>query len=72
MSDIKVGDRIFVRQSVYWNGTDIGWKDGTVISVEGHILVNLDNWQDNPVKLFRSEVSCYPIKTSYTKEWENE
>jgi hypothetical protein len=65
--DYKYGDRIWVKPRVFWKGQDLSYKDGTVQSAEGHLVVYLDNYQDNPVKLFRYEVFKHN-KQSYDQE----
>ena len=37
-------------------GYDIGGRNGTVVSVDGHLLANIESFNDNPVKLLRWEI----------------
>ena len=54
--DIQVGDEVVTVPSLYHNGTDIGERLGKVMSTTGHIVVDLYEYESNPVKLMRNEI----------------
>jgi hypothetical protein len=54
--NFKPGDYVITRMPFFWHGEDIGDRLGTVISTEGHVLVNIDDYDDNPVKCFTWEI----------------
>ncbi len=53
---VKVGDEVITRPCLWHHGEDIGERLGKVVNTEGHVLVELYDYYDNPVKCFRSEV----------------
>jgi len=55
---VRVGDEIITRPSFWHHGEDIGDRLGKVIDTGGHILVELYDYYDNPIKCFRSEVEA--------------
>ncbi len=52
----KPGDTVITRAPFFWHGEDIGDRLGKVISTEGHVLVNIYDYEDNPVKCFTWEL----------------
>lgn len=53
---VKVGDEVVTKSPFWHHGTDIGDRLGRVISTYGHVLVEIYDYDDNPVKCFRSEI----------------
>jgi hypothetical protein len=53
---MKVGDEV-VTKSPFWHcGVDIGDRLGRVIDTESYIVIELYEYDNNPVKCFRREV----------------
>jgi len=56
----KVGDEVILKKPLWHNAEDVGDRLGRVISTEGHIIVELYDYDDNPVKCFRNDVEVVP------------
>ena len=56
MSDFKIGDEVITRDGLWWHNADVGGRLGKVVDIKGHILVDLYDFDDNPIKCFRNEV----------------
>jgi hypothetical protein len=54
--DFNVGDEVITAKGLWHNGQDIGGRLGKILSTEGHILVEVYQYENNPVKCFRYEV----------------
>lgn len=54
--DFKVGDEIITSKGLWHNGVDIGGRLGKIISTAGHILIEVYQYENNPVKCFRYEI----------------
>lgn len=52
----KPGDEVTTVPQLFWHGEDIGDRLGRVISNKGHVLVDLYEYDDNPVKCFTYEL----------------
>lgn len=53
---MKKGDLVVLKKPFWHQGMDIGDRLGTILSTEGHILVEVMEYDANPVKCFRHEV----------------
>lgn len=53
---IKVGDEVVTRSPLWHRGEDVGDRLGKVVSTQGHVVVELYDYNDNPIKCFRNEV----------------
>jgi hypothetical protein len=53
---VKVGDEVVTKSPLWHHGVDIGDRLGRVISTTGHVIVEIYDYDDNPVKCFRSEI----------------
>ncbi len=56
MDGFKPGDVVVTKRGLYWHGEDVGDRLGRVIDSKGHVLVNLYEYDDNPVKCFTYEL----------------
>ncbi len=54
--NIQVGDEVALKSGIWHQNEDIGDRLGVVISTKGHILVNLHDYSNNPIKCFRNEI----------------
>ena len=52
----KRGDDVVTVPGLWHNGVDIGERLATIIDTEGHILITVHQYSDNPVKVFRWEI----------------
>ena len=53
---IEKGDEVVTVPSLWHFGVDIGERLGKVVDTSGHILVEIYEYNSNPVKLMRNEV----------------
>lgn len=53
---VHVGDEIVTIKPLWHMGVDIGDRLGRVINVTGHVIVELYDYENNPVKCFRYEI----------------
>lgn len=58
--DFKVGDEIITAKELWHNGENVGNRLGRILSTKGHIIIDIYNYDDNPVKCFRYEVEPKP------------
>ena len=56
MPIFKPGDIVSTKSNVFWHGEDVGDRLGTVINTKGHIIIELFDYDDNPVKCFSYEL----------------
>ena len=67
----KKGDQV-VLKSPYWHkGSDIGGYLGLIIDDSSYLLINIYEFEDNPVKCFRSEVETVPDEDNIDDAWED-
>lgn len=59
----KPGDIVATKSNVFWHGEDIGDRLGRVVSSKGHIMVDLFDYDDNPVKCFSYELESSFLET---------
>ena len=52
----EVGDIVITLPGLWHEGQDIGDRLAEVISTKGHILINIPEYESNPVKVFRWEI----------------
>lgn len=62
--EIEAGDEIVIAACIYHEGIDIGSRLAKVISTQSYILVDVHDYNANPVKLMRSEVEDVIVKWS--------
>lgn len=53
---LKINDEVVIKDPHWHEGENIGGRVGRVISLKGYVLVEIYNYESNPVKCFRSEV----------------
>lgn len=52
----RCGDLVVTKPGLYWQGEDVGDRLGTVVDTTGHVLVEIHNCYNNPVKCFSWEI----------------
>ncbi len=58
----KPGDIVATRSNVFWHGEDIGDRLAKVVSHKGHVMIELFDYDDNPVKCFTYELEDALLK----------
>lgn len=53
----RVGDEVVTANPLWHRGVNIGDRLAKVICTKGHILIEVTNYENNPVKCFRNEIS---------------
>lgn len=53
---MQPGDEIVTIQPLWHQGADVGDRLGRIISISGYIVVDLYDYEYNPVKCFRNEI----------------
>lgn len=67
----KRGDDVVTVPSLWHDGVDIGERLATVIRVEGHIWINVHQYNNNPVKVFSYEIkSCNDAETRLMSDYD--
>lgn len=54
---MKKGDLVVIKSPMWWRGEDLGGRLATIEDLAGHVLLNVSEYNYNPVKCFRNEVS---------------
>ncbi len=67
MSGLTVGSDIITKSPLWHNGEDVGGRLGRVISTTGYVLVEIYNYESNPVKCFRHDIEVIPENISSEK-----
>ena len=52
----KKGDTVTLKKPFIHYSTDLGGRTGTIVDITGYLLVEIFNYEDNPVKCFISEI----------------
>ncbi len=52
----EIGDEVILKNPLWHEAQNVGDMMGIVISVKGHILVQIYNFKGSPVKCFRDEL----------------
>lgn len=60
----NVGDEVIIKDPHWHEGVNVGGRLGYIISLTGYVLVEVYDYESNPVKCFRSEVQ----KVTYDDE----
>ena len=63
--EIKSGDEIVTKSPFWHQGRDIGDCLGKVISIDSYILVEIYDYDNNPVKCFRNEIEKIVDRDEY-------
>ena len=59
---MKKGDRVYLKDPFWDKNTNLGGREGRILSTESYILVKVHDYDGNPVKCFRNEVTDKPVK----------
>ena len=59
----KIGDVVATNSNVFWHGEDVGDRLGKVIDVKSWVLINLYDYDDNPVRCFHYELERSILKS---------
>lgn len=60
--DFHIGDEVITAPGLWHNGQDISNRLAKIISITGHILINVYGYDSNPVKCFRYEIKKTKIE----------
>ncbi len=56
MDSFKKGDTVVTKPGLWHNGTHLGDRLARVVDTSSYIFINVDEYDHNPVKCFRSEI----------------
>ena len=59
---MKKGSTVYLKSPFWHKNTDLGGRQALVLSTDSYILVKVYDYDSNPVKCFRNEVSEKPTK----------
>lgn len=54
---MRKGDLVVIKDPMWWQGENLGGRLAIVESAESYILLHVTEYDNNPVKCFRNEVS---------------
>jgi len=57
----KKGQDVTTVPGLWHDGVDIGERLATILSAEGHIIIKVHDYSNNPVKVFRWEIEHYAL-----------
>lgn len=53
---MKVGNEVITKSPLWHNGVDVGDRLGVIVDMKGHVLVDIYEYDSNPVKCFRQDI----------------
>ena len=59
---MKKGEIVYLREPFWHKNVNLGGKKALVLSTKSYILVQVYDYESNPVKCFRNEVTNRPLK----------
>lgn len=54
---MKKGDLVVIKDPMWWQGENLGGRLAVIEDIHSYILLYVTEYQNNPVKCFRNEIS---------------
>ena len=66
------GDKVRIFNPFWWYNENLGNKIGRVIDITGYILIEIQDFENNPVKCFRNEIEIIEEHLNFFEAFEKE